>query len=173
MSVFPEFIQHIHDMGLYEAGYNYEEMYNIMIYNLTYNIISTNNFIYTYSQINMLYDYLEELLGSNQEDSDVEVEIETNVDPIYPVNNINTINQNIPNTNTSNTNDINQDAIQLLNNYIINAINNATQNNLYANINPMNNMNSNTNTNNNTNTTNEDTYNNEFTYTNLIYYNNT
>ena len=161
MSVFPEFIQHIHDMGLYEAGYNYEEMYNIMIYNLTYNIISTNHFIYTYAQMNMLYDYLEELLGSNLEDSDVEIE-ETNVEPTYPVNNINTINQN------TNTNDINQDAMQLLNNYIINAINNATQNNLYANINPMN-INTNTNTNPNPN----EPTNNEFTYTNLIYYNNT
>ena len=62
MSVYPEFLQHIHDEGLYVHGYNYEAMYNIMVYTITYNVISTNNFIYTYNQMNNLYEYLEELL---------------------------------------------------------------------------------------------------------------
>ena len=101
MSVYPEFIQHIHDLGIYVPGYNYEEMYNIMVYNLTYNIISTNNFVYTYAQMNQLYEYLEELLLPVS-DSDVDTE------------------NNIP----QNTN---QDAAQLFSNYIITALNNQYQ----------------------------------------------
>lgn len=62
MSVYPEFLQHIHDEGLYVHGFNYEEMYNIMVYTLTHNIIPTTNFIYTYQQVDHLYEYLEELL---------------------------------------------------------------------------------------------------------------
>ena len=118
MSVYPEFIQHIHDLGIYVPGYNYEEMYNIMVYNLTYNIISTNNFVYTYAQMNQLYDYLEELLLPISE-SDIEPEPETN--------------NNMP----QNTN---QDAAQLFSNYIITTLNNQynqtlnqTNTNLYTN----------------------------------------
>lgn len=62
MSVYPEFIQHIHDESLYVHGFNYEEMYNVMVYTLTHNIIPTTNFIYTYQQVDYLYEYLEELL---------------------------------------------------------------------------------------------------------------
>ena len=62
MSVYPEFLQHIHDEGLYVHGFNYEEMYNIMVYTLTHNIIPTTNFIYTYQQVDELYECLEELL---------------------------------------------------------------------------------------------------------------
>jgi len=118
MSVYPEFIQHIHDLGIYVPGYNHEEMYNIMVYNLTYNIISTNNFVYTYAQMNQLYDYLEELLLPISE-SDIEPEPETN--------------NNMP----QNTN---QDAAQLFSNYIITTLNNQynqtlnqTNTNLYTN----------------------------------------
>jgi hypothetical protein len=100
MSVYPEFIQHIHDLGIYVPGHNYEEMYNIMVYNLTYNIISTNNFIYTYAQMNQLYEYLEELLAISE--SDIEPESETN-----------NMHQNT-----------NQDATQLFSNYIITTLNN-------------------------------------------------
>ena len=100
MSVYPEFIQHIHDLGIYVPGYNYEEMYNIMVYNLTYNIISTNNFVYTYAVMNQLYEYLEELLLPIS-DSDVDAETNDNI--------------------AQNTN---QDAAQLFSNYIITALNN-------------------------------------------------
>ncbi len=145
MSVYPEFIQHIHDIGIYVPGYNYEEMYNIMVYNLTYNIISTNNFVYTYAQMNQLYDYLEELLLP-QSDSDIEIEPESNTNN---VNNINII--------TQNTND----ALQLFTNYIITSLNNTNTNNTNnTNIYPNNNTNIYPN-------------NNEFTYTDLVYYNNT
>jgi len=103
MSVYPEFVQHIHDLGIYIPGYNYEEMYNIMVYNLTYNIISTNNFIYTYAQMNQLYNYLEELLPDLElPNSDIELESDTN---------------NIPQN-------MNQDAAQLFSNYIITTLNN-------------------------------------------------
>jgi len=70
MSVYPEFLQYIHDEGLYVPGYNYEEMYNIMIYTLTHNIIPTTNFIYTYQQVDELYECLEELLTPIDTESD-------------------------------------------------------------------------------------------------------
>ena len=62
MSVFPQFLQHIQDQGLYIPGYNYEEMYNIMVDALITDTISTNNFIYTNNQVNDLYELLYELL---------------------------------------------------------------------------------------------------------------
>ena len=100
MSVFPEFLEHIHDLGLYVHGHNYEEMYNIMIYNLTYNIISTNNFVYTYAQMNGLYNYLEELLIYSEPD----VETNTNSNNL-PVNDVNIIDIY---TNEDNQNEYNQ-----------------------------------------------------------------
>jgi len=181
MSVFPEFIQHIHDMDMYVPGYNYEEMYNIMIYNLTYNIISTNNFVYTYAFMNQLYNYLEELLL----DSEPEVEPNTNNSNNLPINDVNIIDIHINENNQNQYNDAqnnqnqyneednqnnqnqyndaqdnqhqaneedNQNALQLFNNYIITTMNNH----------PMNNINYTNNTN----------MNNDFTYTNLVYYNN-
>ena len=64
MSVYPEFLQHIQHQGLYVDGYNYEEMYNIMVNNLTTNFIPSFCFIYSYDQMNELYDYLDNLLHS-------------------------------------------------------------------------------------------------------------
>lgn len=151
MSVFPQFLDHIHELGMYVDGYNYEEMYNIMVYNLTYNIISTNNFIYTYAFMNQLYDYLEELLL----DSDTESEPEINNINNLPIND-DTITQNNQPTNQDN-------ALQLFQNYIITSLNNQNLNQNTYNITNINN-NTNDNINNNTN--------NEFTYTNLVYYNN-
>lgn len=144
MSVLPQFLDHIHELGIYVDGYNYEEMYNIMVYNLTYNIISTNNFVYSYAQMNQLYNYLEDLL-THSEDSESDIEPETN-----------------PSINT------NQDTIQLFNNYILTTLNNQYNQNLnQTNINNINNTNMNQT---NMNQTNMNT-NNEFTYTNLVYYN--
>jgi hypothetical protein len=62
MSVYPQFLQHIHDRGIYVPGYNYEEMYNIMVNTLMNETIPLTNFIYTYQQMVSLYDYLDELL---------------------------------------------------------------------------------------------------------------
>lgn len=62
MSVFPQFLQHIQEQGLYVYGYNYEEMYNIMVDSIINNTNSPNNFIYSYNQVNNLYEYLHELL---------------------------------------------------------------------------------------------------------------
>ena len=139
MSVFPQFLDHIHEMGMYVDGYNYEEMYNIMVYNLTYNIISTNNFVYTYAQMNQLYDYLEELLLP---DSDTEPETNPSI-------NINTITQ-----------PTNQDTTQLFNNYILTTLNNQYNQNLnQTNINQTN-MN-------NLHTNNEFTYTNLVYYNNI------
>ena len=88
MSVFPAFLQHIQDLGIYVEGYNYEVMYNVMVNNLTNNFIPSHNFIYTYAQVEDLYNLLDELLNPvNQteiESNDVEV-IETNeTSQIYP-----------------------------------------------------------------------------------------
>lgn len=80
MSVFPQFVQHIHDVGIYVEGYNYEAMYNIMVNNLTNNFIPTQQFIYTYAQVEDLYNLLDELINSNiseVETNDVEI-IESN-----------------------------------------------------------------------------------------------
>jgi hypothetical protein len=152
MSVYPEFLEYIHEVGMYVPGHNYEEMYNIMIYNLTHNIISTNNFIYTYAFMNQLYDYLEELLLP-----DTETDEETNN---LPINNINIMNNsnniNIIN-NSNNMNTQNQNQNQNQNDPIFHQIFN------YYNITPNQPL-TNEYINNNTN---------EFTYTNLVYYNNT
>jgi len=162
MSVFPEFLEHIHDLGLYVHGHNYEEMYNIMIYNLTYNIISTNNFVYTYAQMDGLYNYLEELLIY----SEPEVETNSNNNLNLPINDVDTINdiytnedhptqdnQTQNNQTQNNQDQNNQTALELFNNYIITTMNNH----------PMNNLNYTNNTN---------IIPNNFTYTNLVYYNN-
>lgn len=96
MSVYPEFLQYIHDQGLYVPGYNYEEMYNIMIYTLTHNIIPTTNFIYTYQQVDELYECLEELLTpidthdtdeTNEPQSQIQNNQNTNTDTIITIEN--------------------------------------------------------------------------------------
>jgi len=169
MSVYPEFVQYIHDQGLYVPGYNYEEMYNIMIHNLTYNIIPTTNFIYTYQQINELYECLEELLMPIDSDLDETNQIhpETNVNPqmnlqmnnqiddlddIYDSEDeIQVINET-PNTQTPITETPNAQIV--FNNYIqmLNNAANMTANMNHINTNNINNMNN--------------------YYTNLTYYNN-
>lgn len=160
MSVFPEFLEHIHDLGLYVHGHNYEEMYNIMIYNLTYNIISTNNFVYTYAQMDGLYNYLEELLTYSEPELETNTNLNNNNSNL-PINNVDTINdiytnednQDEDNQHQDNQDEDNQNALQLFNNYIITTMNNH----------PMNNLNYTNNTN---------IIPNNFTYTNLVYYNN-
>ena len=182
MSVFPEFIQHIHDTGMYVPGHNYEEMYNIMIYNLTYNIIPTNNFVYTYAFMNQLYDYLEELLIYS------EPEVETNnlnlpINDVDDINDIYTVqnNQDEDNQHNQEQNNQNQNNQDEDNQYNQDQDNqdqdnqdedNQTQDQLNQNalqlfqnyIITMNNLNYT-----NTNAINP----NNFTYTNLVYYNNT
>ena len=106
MSVYPEFLQYIHDEGLYVYGYNYVEMYNVMVYTLTYNIIPTTNFIYTYQQVDRLYEHLEELL-TPIEDSDPDTN-ETN-EPNQ--NNQNNQHINIMIENPDNFDDIYEDEV--------------------------------------------------------------
>ena len=90
MSVYPQFLQHIQDQGLYVDGYNYEEMYNIMINNMMNDFIPSTCFIYSYEQMNELYDYLDELLHSEVESN----QIGTNM------NNMNQMNQMNSDTDT-------------------------------------------------------------------------
>jgi len=163
MSVYPQFLQHIHDLSMYISGYNYEEMYNIMVHNLTNNLPLTNNFIFTHNQMNEMYEYLDDLLYDPPQ-SDIETNDTANQyqdqDTIYPEN------QDQNQTH-------NQSALQLFNTYLLESLNNQ-----YS----INNTNSSNNTNNinNINTlnngdTHDDIYHNdnEFTYTNLVYYDNT
>ena len=121
MSVYPEFLEYIHQVGMYVPGYNYEEMYNIMVYTLTYQMNPTNHFIYTPQFMIQLYNYLEELLDPVEMDTDAESN-----DPYEPPPILTNINQ---------MNQTNQTALQAFNNYIITTLNNPNQmnqnNNLY------------------------------------------
>lgn len=166
MSVYPEFLQHVHDMGMYVVGYNYEEMYNIMVHNITNNLPLTNNFIFTHNQMNEIYEYLDDLLyeppQSDAETTDAANQYQDQ-DTIYPENQNQTQYQN-------------QTALQLFNTYLLEAINNQYSINNTNNLNTQNNMNNINNTNMNTlnDVVNDDIYDNdEITYTNLIYYDNT
>ena len=123
MSVYPQFIEYIQQEGLYVPGYNYEEMYNIMVDALTNNKDSSNNFIYTQQQVTNLYEVLDEFLYPIETYTDNDIETnELNEPPILPI------------TYTNQTNYTNQTALQTFNNYIITALNNPNQinqNNLY------------------------------------------
>ena len=161
MSVFPQFLQHIQDLGIYVEGYNYEVMYNVMVNNLTNNFIPSHNFIYTYAQVEELYNLLDELLNPIQTDiesNDVEV-IETNeTSQIYPeddwsdeetedpnqLNNINIVNIINPNQNMQyyyniqiNQNQTQNQAEQQLIHYLnnMNNLNNVNNMNLNNNLN--------------------------------------
>jgi len=154
-----------------------------MVYNLTYDIIPTTNFIYTYQQVNQLYTYLEELL-TPMDDSDPDTN-DTNTD-----NQDNQDNQIINNNtiitieNPDNFDDIYEDVEEIvpevtepeytqnqtdaqvaLNNYIQIIIN-------AANIDHTNQMNTNQINQMNTNQINQMNTN-QIYYTNLTYYNNT
>jgi hypothetical protein len=98
MSVYREFLEHIQNEGLYVPGYNYEEMYNIMVDALTNNKDSSNNFIYTQQQVTNLYEVLDEFLYPYY-DSDLPIESNQN-----NTNNANNANNA---TNTNNVNNMN------------------------------------------------------------------
>lgn len=125
MSVYPEFLEHIQNEGLYVPGYNYEEMYNIMVDALVYHNDSSNNFIYTQEQVTNLYEVLEEFLYPQIYP---DMEAETNES-----NHSNNTNETQIPTNTNQMNQMNQTPLQAFNNYIITALNNPihtqTQNN--------------------------------------------
>lgn len=159
MSVYPQFLQHIHAMGMYVDGYNYEEMYNIMVHNLTTNLPLTNNFIFTHTQMNEMYEYLDDLLyDPPQSDAETDTNEAANQyqdqDTIYPENQDQTENQT---------------ALQLFNTYLAQTLQNQYSINNTNILNNLNNIN-------NINTLNDDDIydnDNEITYTNLVYYNNT
>jgi uncharacterized Zn finger protein len=151
MSVYPEFLQHVQAQGLYVDGYNYEEMYNIMVNNLTNNFIPSFCFIYSYDQMNELYDYLDNLLHStnhvndneNNEDNEPnqtnqnqinqiytnDYDSESEIDSIYSDSDSEVELENVQTVQNVQTN---QPAQQLLNNYLANLYQNNT--NYYTNI---------------------------------------
>jgi len=161
MSVFPQFLQHIQDLGIYVEGYNYEVMYNVMVNNLINNFIPSHNFIYTYAQVEDLYNLLDELLNPDEidqnESNDIEV-IETNetseISQIYPEdedwtdeetesdatqndNIINIVNPNMEYYNNIQIENQNQNAQQQLIHYL-NNLNPNNLNNLNMNYNNLN-----------------------------------
>ena len=162
MSVYPEFLEYIHQVGMYVPGYNYEEMYNIMVYTLTYQINPTNHFIYTPQFMNQLYDYLEELLDP-VEMTDVETEsnepppILTHTNQMNQTNQMTHTNQTNQTNQMTHTNQTNQTALEAFNQYIITALNN-----------PIHNHNNNQNQNQNLYNMNYNNMNH-----NIVYYNNT
>jgi hypothetical protein len=113
MSVYREFLEHIQHEGLYVPGYNYEEMYNIMVDALINNKDSSNNFIYTQQQVTNLYEVLDEFLYPIEMDTETETNEPNEPPPIIY---------------TNQTNQTNQTALQAFNNYIITALNNPNQN---------------------------------------------
>ena len=52
--------------GMYVEGYNYHTMYNIMANNIIENLIPIDNFIYTFQQVNDLYNFLTPLILNDQ-----------------------------------------------------------------------------------------------------------
>jgi len=62
MAHYNTFLQHIMNEGMYVEGYNYHTMYNIMVNHIIENLIPVDNFIYTFQQVNALYDFLTPLV---------------------------------------------------------------------------------------------------------------
>ena len=156
MSVYPQFLQRIHDMGMYVVGYNYEEMYNIMVHNLTNNLPLTNNFIFTHNQMNEMYEYLDDLLyDPPQSVTDEAANQYQDQDTIYLEN---------QDQNQTQNQTVNQTALQLFNTYLAQTLHNQysiNTTNILHNFNTTNTLND------------DDIYDNEITYTNLVYYDNT
>jgi len=62
MAHFNQMMTQIYNMTVYAEGYDYYNMYNVMVYNIEYNIIPTDTFNLTYAQIGLLYDFLRPLV---------------------------------------------------------------------------------------------------------------
>jgi hypothetical protein len=149
MSVYPQFLQHIQDQGLYVNGYNYEEMYNIMINNLTNqdNFIPASCFIYSYEKMNELYDYLDDLLHSTNEynepiqtnqtnqtnQNEYESDAETDIDSIYSDSEVDQIEPQSQSQGQTQTHQPSHNA-QMLNSYLSGIVQNTNNINYYTNI---------------------------------------
>ena len=114
MAHYNTFLQHIMNEGMYVEGYNYHNMYNIMANHIIENLIPVDNFIYTFQQVNALYDFLTPLVLN---------------DIANDIANQNNMNQNIINNQVMNP--VMNPVIEQIDNIdIINNINNII-NNIY------------------------------------------
>ena len=66
MAHYNTFLQHIMNQGIYVEGYNYHTMYNIMANNIIENLIPIDKFIYTFQQVNDLYNFLTPLILNDE-----------------------------------------------------------------------------------------------------------
>jgi hypothetical protein len=107
------------NQGMYVEGYNYHNMYNIMANHIIENLIPVDNFIYTFQQVNALYDFLTPLVMN---------------DIANEIANQNNMNQDIINNPVMNPVIDQVDNIDIINN-----INNYINNIIYI-INPQNNI---------------------------------
>ena len=126
MAHYNTFLQHIMNEGMYVENYNYHNMYNIMANHIIENLIPVDNFIYTFQQVNALYDFLTPLVMND------------NVNEA----NQNNMNQDIINNPVMNPvmNPVIDQVIDQVDNIdIINNINNYINNIIYI-INPQNNI---------------------------------
>lgn len=119
MAHYNTFLQHIMNQGMYVEGYNYHNMYNIMANHIIENLIPVDNFIYTFQQVNALYDFLTPLVMN---------------DIANEIANQNNMNQDIINNPVMNPVIDQVDNIDIINN-----INNYINNIIYI-INPQNNI---------------------------------
>jgi len=105
MAFYNEMMNQIYNEGIYYEGFNYLHMYNIIVHNILGNIIPTETFIYTYTQMNRLYDFLTPLIMNNLYNNNNN-DNNNNDNNLYNNNN-NDNNNNDNNNNDNNNNDNN------------------------------------------------------------------
>jgi len=86
------------NQGMYVENYNYHTMYNTMENNIIHNLIPIDTFIYTFQQVEELYNFLTPIVLNGNVNENI----------IEPVNNYQYIIRNIINniTNLNNHNNI-------------------------------------------------------------------
>jgi len=107
MAFYNDMMNQIYNEGIYYEGFNYLHMYNIIVHNILGNIIPTETFIYTYTQMNRFYDFLTPLIMNNLYDNNNNNNNDN--DNNYDNNNNNNINNNNLDNNNNNNNNNNND----------------------------------------------------------------
>jgi len=93
MAYYEDFVNLIINQGMYVEDFDYMAMYNIMVHTIIENIIPTTTFIYTYRQVNMLYNYLTPLVLMELNQHDIQI---NEIENIIQINEIENIIQNQP-----------------------------------------------------------------------------
>ena len=58
MTFYNAFMDEIYNMGIYYDDYNYQKIYNNLLYNIYNNIIQTTRYGFTYRQVEHLHTFL-------------------------------------------------------------------------------------------------------------------